>query len=248
MASSKWPSALSVIQDACAILALPVPTAAASAQDDDTAQQMLALLTWSGRRLVKPTSTIRWTALTKTWTLTTVPGKTLYDLPDDWDSFFDLTAWNTATRLPMIGPASGPAWAQLRARSLGPSTISIVYRTRGNQFEIYTSPSVAQTLTVDYTSRTWVQDNVAAPPVWRDKVLLDSDSIVYDNELITAKLKLAWLTAKGFDTTAAQAEYNEIEEQAINADTDAPVLCADDNGWGEPMLSGANVPDTGYGG
>lgn len=246
MASSKWPSALSVIQDACAILALPVPGTAVASVDNATAQEMLALLNWSGRRLIKPTSSWRWTALTKTWTLTTVPNTTLYDVPDDWDSFFDLTGWNSSTMLPLLGPASASQWACLRARSMGSTTISVIYRMRGNQFELYSSYSTPQTLSMEYTSRTWVHDESVVPAVWRDKVMADSDLLVYDNELITAKLKLAWLQAKGFDTTTAQSEYNEIEEQAINADSDAPVLdAAGDRGY--PLLSDANVPDTGYG-
>src|SRR4030095_15900747 len=136
MASSKWPIALAVIQDACAILALPVPSAAAAAPDDETAQQMLGLLNWCGRRLVKPTSTHRSQALQKTWTLTTVPGQTLYDMPDDWASFYNLTGWNTTSTLPLAGPANAAQWACLRARSMGSTTISVGYRPRGNHFEL----------------------------------------------------------------------------------------------------------------
>jgi hypothetical protein len=240
----KWPTALAVIRDVCAQLALPVPVAAAASADDLTAQQMVGLLTWSGRRLVKPTSTVRWSALAKTWTLVTTPGQTLYPLPPDWDSFIDLTGWSTASRLPMLGPATDPQWACLRARSLGSTTISVIYRVRGNQFELSTSFSAPQTLLIDYSSRSWVQDAVN-PTLYHDDIQADADVILFDNELITAKLKLAWLGAKGFDTTAAQSEYNEIEEAAINADSDAPVLSF--TGGGSPLISTANVPDSGYG-
>jgi hypothetical protein len=55
------------------------------------------------------------------------------------------------------------------------------------------------------------------------------------------------MTAKGFDTTAAQAEYNELEEQAINADTDAPVLQVARSDTYPLISTQFNVPDTGYG-
>jgi hypothetical protein len=241
----KWPTALAVIQDACGQLGLPVPTAGITAPNDETAQQMLRLLNWCGRRLVKPVGTVRWTALKRTWNLATVPAQTLYDLPDDWDSFIDVTGWNTTSRLPMLGPATDPQWSTLRARNLGVSTISVVYRVRNRQFEIYNAYSSPQNLIIDYSSRAWVM-HPGTPDTFTDAITDDADELLFDNELITAKLKLAFLQAKGFDTTVAQTEYNEIEEQALNADTDAPALNTG-RSHGYPLISNLNLPDTGYG-
>jgi hypothetical protein len=244
----KWPSALAVIKDVLGQLGLPVPQAATASADDETAQQMVALLTWCGRRLVKPTGTLRWTSLQSVWDLTTVPSQTLYDLPADWDSFIDLTAWNTTNRLPMLGPATNAQWSTLVARNLGGSTISVAYRTRGQQLELFSSPSSAQQLRIEYNSRGWVQHlTPTGTTVTIDQILDDSDIVRFDNELITAKLKLAFLQAKGFDTTEAQTSYNEIEEQALNADTDAPALSMSASSRGYPLLSNLNVPDSGYG-
>lgn len=244
---AKNPLALELIQAVLGQLALPVPAAAVASVADETAQQMVRLLTWTGRRLVKPTAGFRWSMLKKTWQFTTDPLLTQYALPDDWDSFEDLTAWNFSSQLPMLGPATDPQWMALKARSLGPTTISVVYRVRGGKFELYASPSQPQDLRIDYSSRGWV---IAATPVspvtYRDQILDDGDTVLYDNELITAKLKLAFLIAKGFDTSAAQAEYNEIEEAAMNADQDATILSAN-VGSGYPMIGSQSVPDTGYG-
>lgn len=244
---AKNPLALELIQAVLGQLALPVPVAAVASVADETAQQMVRLLTWSGRRLVKPTSGHRWSALLKTWELTTVPGTTLYDLPVDWDSFEDLTAWNFTSQLPLLGPASDPQWMALKARSLGPTTISVVYRVRGGKFELYFSPSAPQLLKIDYSSRSWVQKAVPATPItYADQITDDGDTVLYDNELINAKLKLAFLQAKGFDTSVAQAEYNEIEEAAICADADATILSANVNN-SYPLIGQQNLPDTGYG-
>ena len=242
----KWPTALAVVKDVQGQLGLPVSNAAISSPDDDTAQQLISLLTWCGRRLAKPTGTMRWQALKRTWTLATVPGQTLYDLPADWDSFIDLTGWNKTSRLPMLGPATSAQWSTLSARGMGATTISVIYRTRNNQFELFNAYSSPQNLVIDYSSRAWVYNASGTPPGYADAIAADDDQILYDNELITAKLKLAFLQAKGFDTTVATADYNEIEEQALNADSDAPVLTTG-RPRGYPLISNLNVPDTGYG-
>lgn len=244
-AFNKHATALDIIQNALGQLALPVPTAVVSNTSDETAQQMVRLLTWCGRRLLKPTATYRWQHLLKTWQLSTVVGQTTYALPSDWDSFVDLTGWNFTSRLPMLGPATDPQWQCLKARNLGSSTISVIYRSRAGRFEIYNSFSTAQDLRIDYSSRAWV---VKADGVtYQDFIDADDQVVLYDAELITAKLKLAFLTAKGFDTTAAQAEYNELEEQAICADTDAPVLQVARSDTYPLISTQFNVPDTGYG-
>jgi hypothetical protein len=245
-AFSKYATALELVQNVLGQLALPVPLAAVSGIGDETAQQMLRLLTWSGRKLLKPQRTCRWQHLLRTWQLTTLPAQTLYDLPDDWDSFEDLTGWNFTSRLPMLGPATDPQWQCLKARNLGSSTISVIYRTRGGQFEIYNAFSDPQDLRIDYSSRAWVQD-AAVMGEYRDYIDADDDRVLFDAELMTALLKLQFLTAKGFDTTAAQAEYDELLEAAIGTDTDAPVLRVSRSDT-YPLISTAfNAPDTGYG-
>jgi hypothetical protein len=242
---NKQQTGLEIIQATTAQLGLPVPTVVATNPSDVTARQMLALLNFAGRRLIKPTSTYRWQVLTKTWLLATTPVDTVYTMPDDWDSFEDLTGWNFSSRLPMLGPATDAQWQCLKARNLGSSTISVIYRSRGgNQLEIYNTFPTPQDLRIDYTSRAWVR---SAAAVDKDFIDADDDVVLYDPELMVTALKLRFMTAKGFDTTAAQSEYNEALEAAINADTDAPVLpltLVDTY----PLLSTQfNVPDTGYG-
>lgn len=243
---TKYPTALDVIQAAQVQLGLPVSIAVATNPNDQTAQQMQGLLTWCGRRLIKPTSTMRWSTLLRTWILITTPIATVYTMPADWDSFEDLTGWNFSSRLPMLGPATDPQWMCLKARNLGSSTISVIYRVRDGVFEIYNTFSTPQELRIDYSSRSWVR-TAADPLVFRDYVLADDDVLMLDNELLTAKLKLAFLTAKGFDTTAAQSEYNEIEEAALCADQDAPVLQLARSDTYPLISTQFNVPDTGYG-
>lgn len=246
-AYNRLSTALDIIQNALGQMGLPVPTAAFSDGSNMTAQQCIRLLQSRGRRLCKPTGTNRWELLRKSWNFNTTPLATTYTLPDDWDSFEDLTGWNFTSRLPMLGPATDPQWQCLKARNLGSSTISVIYRTRGGVFEIYNAFSTAQNLVIDYSSRSWVQ-TAGTPPTYSDAISADDNLLLFDAELLTAGLKLDFMNAKGFDTTTAQADYDELLEQALNADTDAPVLqlsLADTY----PLISTQfNTPDTGYGG
>lgn len=246
---NKLMQALQIVQEVAGVLGLPVPTIGVTNPSDITTRQMIALLRNVGRKLCKPTNGHRWQCLTRTWALATVPAQTLYALPDDWDSFQDATGWNTSSRLPMLGPADNSQWQCLKARAIGPTTLSVVYRTIGNQFELYNSPSSPQALSIVYTSRAWVQDeNTPTPPItYKDAPTKDGDIILFDAELVQAGVKLAFLTAKGFDTTAASGEYNELLEAAMNADQDAPILsCTPASQY--PLISVPfSVPDTGYG-
>lgn len=244
---NKQQTALAIVQEACALLALPVPSAVASNPTNVTAQQMWAQLRHLGRRLCKPTDGYRWQVLTRLWSLNTVPGTTLYTLPADWDSFIDSTAWNYSSRLPMLGPANDQQWQTLKARSLGNTVFSVIYRTSAGKFELQNSPATAQQLGIAYTSRAWVQKG-GDPNTLRDYPDADDDLVLFDPELMVASLKLAFLTAKGFDTTAATADYKLALEAAMNADSDAPMLSAVPGGSGPALLDAQfNVPDTGYG-
>ncbi|GAB3773756.1 hypothetical protein GCM10028796_46750 [Ramlibacter monticola] len=238
-----------ICKEVLGLMGLPVPNAVSANTNDATSRQIWVLLRQTGRRLMKPTRTHRWQALTREWKLTTVPGKTLYDLPTDHDGFIDSTAWNLASRLPMLG-ALDAQWQALRARSLGSSTISIVYRTVGEQFEIYNSPGDAQSLSIAYTSRNWVK--LASPPdpqaPYADAPVADGDIVMLDPEMMVAGLQFAFLTAKGFDTTAVATQLDALIEAAIDNDSDAPVLSAVGGGSDYPLLSPVfNLPDTGYG-
>jgi len=245
-AYNRQATVLDIIQNALGQMGLPVPTAAYSDGSNTTAQQCIRLLQSRGRRLCKPTGTNRWEALRKTWSFTTDPALTTYTLPADWDSFEDLTGWNFTSRLPMLGPATDPQWQCLKARNLGSSTISVIYRTRGGVFEIYNTFSTPQNLVIDYSSRGWVM-TAGSPATYSDAISADDNVLLFDAELLTAGLKLDFLGAKGFDTTVAQADYDELLEQALNADSDAPVLQAALSDTYPLISTQFNAPDTGYG-
>lgn len=249
MAFTRRMMAGDICKEALALQGLPVPTTIATNANDASARQIWASLRTQGRRLCKPIKTHRWQVLTRTWALTTEPGKTKYLLPLDHDAFHDSTAWNNTSRLPMIGPASGPQWACLKARSLGGTTLSVVYRIAEDMLELYHDYSDPQQLAIDYNSRGWVRlaSSTRENPVYADAPVEDGDMVLFDPEMMVAALQYSFQTAKGFDTTAISQLLDRLIEAAIDNDTDAPILSMT-GGGGESLLSMQNnVPDTGYG-
>jgi hypothetical protein len=75
------------------------------------------------------------------------------------------------------------------------------------------------------------------------------DTLQFDESLLTAKLKLLWLKAKGFDWVSVEDEYKTALEATKGNDTVAPTLTLGGSGIGfDPLLSGHNIPITGFGG
>jgi hypothetical protein len=60
--------------------------------------------------------------------------------------------------------------------------------------------------------------------------------------------KAKWLATNGMDTTAALSEYNRAVELAKGSDIPGRTLNIIGGSNGVPMLSTANIPDTGFGG
>lgn len=170
-------------------------------------------------------------------------GKSAYDFPDDLGALLDSTAWNTTTDLPMIGPANDAQWQQLKVRSLG-STISIVYRSAGDQLVLQSVPTAVQQLSILYSSRAWVKttDNTYA-----DAPVSDGDTVLLDPEMMVAAVQYGFMGAKGFDTTAISGMLDKMIEAAIDSDEDAPTLSLSPSGAYPLLTQGFNLPDTGYG-
>lgn len=223
-------------------IGLPVPASIAGSTDQMSVQ-MWSLLTELGQELL---NAHQWQFKTKTFTLTTIPGVTVYDLPVDFVRFIDDTAWNRTARLPLVGPMTEQQWALLVARQLGGTTFQLQYRINNNQVELYYSPSDPNTLAMTYVSRGWVRDSTDTT-MFKDTMEQDADICLYDPRLIVAMLRFRFRRAKGFNTTDLEQEYNTALEDAKNADSPGLTLDLSYNGNNDGYLGYKNMPDTGYG-
>lgn len=76
----------------------------------------------------------------------------------------------------------------------------------------------------------------------QDSTTAKGDVLQFDPQLLKSALKLAWKKEKGFDATAAQADFDHDLEMALNADILAPVLSFSVSQYQEPLLSLDNLP------
>lgn len=229
------------VSDVMEIMGL-TPPATISTSNDATASQLWRLATEVGQQLITESD---WQFMQRDHTITTVPGTSEYDLPNDWDAYESDSSWNRTTRLPVIGALREYEWQALQARSLAGTTFALLFRIDNNQVVFYEVPSTAQTIVMPYTSRAWCE-SADATPVPRDNLQVDSDVILYDSQLFKLALKLAWRAEKGFDVGREQAAYDMHLKKCTGKDKVARTLTLDRRGR-FPYLGVLNTPDTGYG-
>lgn len=170
-----------------------------------------------------------------------------YPLPDGFSNMLDQTGWNRTNRLPLGGPVSAQEWQYLKGRQQG-VVFNVLFRPDDDTIRLYpdTDPPGLNTIAFEYISRFWISTVGSQQDPDSDTPSSGSDIVFFDPLLMTRRLKLDWLAAKGFDTSLAMDDYNEVLEQCKNADGSAPQLNLR-GGRGEPLISIANIPVTGYG-
>jgi hypothetical protein len=231
---------LETVRRAMLALGLREPTSVTSSSDKNV-RTLHSLANDCGLELL---SEFAWQFLNRDFTITTT-GATTYALPEDFQYFLSDTEWNRTSKNPLL-PTDAVSWAQLKARSLAGATVALLYQVSEDLLELYSAPSTTQTLVLPYISRSWAESSAGTA---QDNLLDDSDIILYDQTLFRKKLVLAWKSARGFDTTAAEREYQDALSSAQSADTPVRTIIAlPGGGIGEaPLLGSRNIPDTGYG-
>jgi hypothetical protein len=227
------------VADTLRILGLPATTSAASSQDR-TVQQLWQLASEVGQQLI---DMFAWQFLMAEFSITTVPGTTRYSFPEDFDSFVNDASWNRTQRLPAIGSLTEVEWQTLKARNLGGTTFAMMYIIANEAVEFYDVGSTAQLVVLPYNSRGLVR---SATGVYRDTLQADDDVILYDPQLFKVALKLAWQTAKGFDTTGTNFEMARVLAAAKDKDAPSRTLSLRQGADGI-LLNQINIPDTNYG-
>ena len=246
---SRFDTAVNIINQAaseCGLTAVSDPYASS----DPAFIQMRNILTSSGRELL---GSHEWQKMVKEHTINTTttvanpPGSNKYDLPDNFSSMIDQTGWtptNAGMGLPLGGPLTPQDWTYLVATNLASSTIYVSFRQAQGQFWVLPDPPPADIdITFEYISRNWV---ISSAAVEKDSCTAADDIVWFEPILITKLLKLRYLEAKGFDTTAAVTQFANAFMQWTGKDITAPVLSMARNRV-FPYLSWRNVPQTNFG-
>lgn len=245
---ARFESAIQAVQQAaleCGLVAGANPYTST----DPAIVQMCGILNSCGRELL----TMReWQRMIVSYSITIQVGDSgNYQLPADYQRHIDQTDWNPTNRLPLGGPLTAQDWTYLINTNLASSTIYISFRERDGLFSILPQPPsgsllIGQVITFEYISRYWVATSAAPNVLASDSVVTGTDLIQFDPILIQKLLKLRFLEAKKFDTTAASQQFNNAYMSFGGQDKSAPVLSAA-RSRGFPYIDDRNVPETNYG-
>lgn len=236
----RFQSANQIINRAAVLCGLdPAPDAFASI--DPNYVTLRHLLDAGGQDLAR---SHQWSQLLRDHSFTTT-GATEYDLPADFAHMIDQTGWQStspAGAYPLLGPATPQQWQYLVVSQLYSVTIHAWFRLR--QGKLLMQPATTDIpVSFEYVSRGWVAAS-DAPGTYRDHAVLPGDAVLYEPILMVRRLRLDFLSAKGFDTTSAQAEYTETYSAVAGQDAGAPVLSMVPGRQSMPLIT---VPETGYG-
>jgi hypothetical protein len=240
-----WDTAHNVINDTAFQLGLIVSAVADPYTSTEPNVILLrALLKDLGRNLLREHG---WTHLQKVHTFDTEAATAAYDLPEDSARTISGTYWNRGQLLPMGGPLSPQEWQALKS-GLGVTAFQYYFRVYGDLMYLHPTPSSVVTIAYEYQSTWWVQgENDPDAPSKANPTDKD-DTLWFDPRLLTTGLKLAFLTQKGMDTSAAANAYERALAHALGMDGASPTLSISGGGV-RPFrpIDGLNLPDTGFG-
>jgi hypothetical protein len=139
----------------------------------------------------------------------------------------------------------------MKGRGLVNTPIYLTFRYNQDFIKTVPVPPITGTNPVreiffEYLSRGWVVDNTTNPVTTSDQVKSSSDSILFDGVMIVKFLKLRFLEAKGFDTTAAQAQFQASFLAATSKNEPSPIINAGRSSRAFPYLNWYNIPDVNW--
>lgn len=222
-------------------IGLPTPQAVVSASDQNMVN-LLAIIRSTCEDLLQEYD---WQVLQKRYSFQTTSGVDNYAMPSDEERFINATFYDQNNRWPMQGQLTATEWEQLKVSNLASSPFER-YRVFGNKLYLFPIPSTTTyTFVYEYISNAYCTSSAGTP---QSDIQQDSDIILFDHRMVVYGAKVKWLTSKGMDTTAALGEFNRALELAKGSDVPARTLNIVGGGIGMPLLSTANIPDTGIGG
>jgi hypothetical protein len=232
---------IQIAQQIAGEFTLPTPQAVVSSQDVNTLQ-ILAFVRATCDDLLQERD---WQFLIKRNPFTTVGGQQTYPFPTDIKRFISTSFYDVNNRWQMSGPLTATEWEQLVVSNLATSPFQR-YRVFGGTIQLWPVPtSNAFTFVYEYVSNSYVLASGTTNQV--QDFTQDSDVCMFDHRLVIYGAKLKFLASKGLDTTAALVDYTRALNAEKAGDTPDRVLSITRGGMGVALLSGLNVPDTGFG-
>lgn len=235
-------TALSMVQTACAWLALPIPQAVFSATDPQTIQvrsllneELVELRKWPD---------IYWRKLLRQHTFVTVAADTQTDtpIPTDYDHMVDNSMWDRTACRPVVGPISPQTWQAWKARPVLTSVI-YGYRLRGNDFLTAPNPPAGDTVAYEYISTLAVYSDGATTPD-KEAFTADEDTAIFDETMMERGVRWRFLRAKGLSYSQEYQEWITLVQREAARSKGMPTLNTAGS-WSD-ALPGPYVPSQNF--
>lgn len=161
-----------------------------------------------------------------------------YPLPSDWSRQIPQTEWDRTNSWPLNGPKSSQEWQNFKSGIVyaGPR---LRFRIAGGAIQLNPVPSASGTLSYEYISANWL---TGADGTRKADITADTDTPIFDENLIVAALKLRWLQSKGLTYDYAMDDYMRILEKMKSQDKSAPKLWLSQS-YSSVLLSNQNIQD-----
>lgn len=209
---------------------------------DKNVARALRLLEVTGTRLMKDKD---WNVLQKEQTLTLIALQDEYDLTSaavitdqDFDRFLEDTDWDRSNFRKMI-QVSPSEWQILKS-SVGTSVeIDRSIRKRGDNLVFHPVPSATDTVVFEYISNKWINSGGTEYSTFQ----ADTDTTKFPEDLLEAGLKWRLKNSFGQKSATDLAEFEQLRDKYISADTPARTLIAGERN----RFPVANIQDTDFG-
>jgi len=221
------------------------PSVDALASTNSAFVQLHYLLDSAGQELV---GMYDWQALKTQYSASTASSFSgAYTMPVTFDHVVHGTVWDTTNLLPILGPITSQEYRVLTGSGITTGTGgNLVYLINGNVFQVYpNSPVPTGTITFDYISNGWVDE--ASHSAQYNTVQSSGNLVRFEPRLIISFLKLKFLEAKGFDSSAAKETFADCFDTATGRDKGARILNAGGAYTSFKYLGLDNIPITGLG-
>lgn len=187
-----------------------------------------------------------WVDLRKEYTFTTTGGVSEYATPFDYLSLMGDTPWDRTNRQEVLGPVTPQGWQTVKA-AYGVFTQQILYKVQRNTIVLHTGADTPAGLTIafEYRSAFWVTPNGQSSPILSEPTA-QLDAIWFDSQMMVHGLRMHWARAKGFDSTAAEQDFQAAFNSATGNEMPGRTLRLD-GPRDEPLLGELNIPITGIG-
>lgn len=232
-------SALTLVQDACSMLAITPPATLFGTVDSQPIQMRTLLNEELAEQRKWPD--VYWVKLIKEWNFTTLAADVQPSnaLPPDMDHFVDQSMWDRTLTRPVVGPISPQLWEAWKAR---PVLTSVVFgfRLRGNQFLTAPNPPAGDAVYYEYISTLAVYSHGTASTPDLDSFQNDDDTCVFDTTVLERGIRWRFLRAKGLSYAQEYEEWVSLLQREASRTGGMPRLSM--AGSFSDWLAGPYVP------